>query len=160
MIEVELIAKDTVEVVQVLQQATSSVQVDYVGSDVFSVSLVPNDTISVANIIKPHFSLTNTTATIPVPGPQGEQGIPGEPGVPGPAQEITQGDLLELLTYIHQQNIPAATWVINHNLNSHPSVVVIDSAGDECEGQLTYTDTNNITIIFSAAFSGIAYLNS
>jgi hypothetical protein len=158
--EVTLIPKEQIEIVQIIKSEAAIVQLASENSQVLEVTLIPKGTLIVEQIIKPAFSLTNTTATIPVKGDKGDKGDTGEQGVPGPAQEITQGELLELLTYIHQQNIPAATWAINHNLNSHPSVIVFDSAGDECEGQLTYTDLNNISIIFSAAFSGVAYLNA
>jgi hypothetical protein len=36
---------------------------------------------------------------------------------------------------------------------------VIDSANTMVVGEVTYTNTNNLTIQFSAGFSGKAYLN-
>jgi hypothetical protein len=50
-------------------------------------------------------------------------------------------------------------WTIEHNLGKRPSVVVIDSAGDQVEGMVAYLDANNLMITFSAAFGGEAYLN-
>lgn len=57
------------------------------------------------------------------------------------------------------QNIPSAVWEINHNMNKNPSVTVVDSAGTCVEGQVQYTDNNNLVITFSADFSGFADLN-
>lgn len=62
-------------------------------------------------------------------------------------------------TYVFIQSIPSSIWTINHNLNKAPSVTVIDSAGSMVMGEINYIDMNNITIIFSGAFSGKALLN-
>lgn len=62
-------------------------------------------------------------------------------------------------TYIYEQAIPSDTWVINHNLNTRPSITVVDSAGDTVIGSETYNNDNTITITFTSAFSGSAYLN-
>ena len=61
--------------------------------------------------------------------------------------------------YIYEQAIPSNTWVINHNLNTRPSITVVDSAGDTVIGSETYNDDNTVTITFASAFSGSAYLN-
>ena len=53
----------------------------------------------------------------------------------------------------------SASWNIEHNLEKFPSVTVIDSANNIVYGNTTYTDENNLTINFSAPFSGKAYLN-
>ena len=57
------------------------------------------------------------------------------------------------------QSGASATWTIQHNLEKFPSVTVIDSANNVVYGNITYTDKNNLTINFSAPFSGKAYLN-
>jgi hypothetical protein len=62
-------------------------------------------------------------------------------------------------TYTHSQSIPAASWVITHNLHKHPSVTIVDSAGEKVYGDITYDSQDQITVDFSAAFSGTAYLN-
>lgn len=63
-------------------------------------------------------------------------------------------------TYIHTQNISANTWKVNHNLGKYPSVTVVDSAGSSIAGaKISYDDFNNLTLTFSAIFSGKAYLN-
>lgn len=61
--------------------------------------------------------------------------------------------------FTFNQASASATWTIQHNLEKYPSVTVIDSANDIVYGNTTYTDENNLTITFSAPFSGKAYLN-
>lgn len=62
-------------------------------------------------------------------------------------------------TYHHVQGTPSATWVIEHLFGKYPSVLVVDSGGSVVEGDITYDSNNQITLNFSAAFSGDAYLN-
>ena len=62
-------------------------------------------------------------------------------------------------TYKHVQGLSSATWNIAHNLGKFPSVTIKDSAGSIVIGEIQYNDDNNITLTFSGAFSGEAYLN-
>ena len=75
------------------------------------------------------------------------------------AFEQRVADLENRSTYRHVQTAPAAIWSINHNLDKYPSVTVKDSAGTTVTGEVVYDDPDNLTITFSAAFSGEAYLN-
>lgn len=61
--------------------------------------------------------------------------------------------------YVHNQAVSASTWVINHNMGKNPSVSIVDTANDEVEGDVKYNSINQITITFTAAFSGKAFLN-
>ena len=61
--------------------------------------------------------------------------------------------------FVFTQNTPSATWTIQHDLNKFCSVTVVDSAKQVVIGDITYTDLNELTITFTAAFSGQAYLN-
>lgn len=79
-------------------------------------------------------------------GPAGPRGVDGVNGV---------GDL----HYLHQQNVASAVWTITHNLGKYPAVTVIDSAGSQCEGTVTYLNENALTLTFGAGFAGTAYLN-
>jgi hypothetical protein len=81
------------------------------------------------------------------------QGPPGPAG--GGGGVGGSGDL----TYTHPQGPASDVWVITHNLGKRPSVTVQDSAFDAVDGDVFYNDTNTLTITFSAAFSGVAYLN-
>ena len=71
------------------------------------------------------------------------------------SNQSTVGD--KHFTFI--QNIATDIWVIIHNLNKFPSVQVQDSAGTDIVGEITYESLDKITIHFSSAFSGRAYLN-
>ena len=61
--------------------------------------------------------------------------------------------------FIFSQVVPLSTWVVTHTLNKFPSVSIVDSAGTQVNGQVTYNNTSQITITFSSAFSGEAFLN-
>lgn len=60
-------------------------------------------------------------------------------------------------TYI--KSTPDNVWDITHDLDKYPSVTVVDSAGSVVIGDITYTSKSALTVTFSAAFSGKAYLN-
>lgn len=62
-------------------------------------------------------------------------------------------------TFRHNQNSASNTWVINHNLNKFPNVIVFDSADKQVLGSITHNSKNQLTITFSAIFSGVAHLN-
>ena len=62
-------------------------------------------------------------------------------------------------TFEYQQVTPSTTWNIAHNLGKFPSITVIDTGDTVVTGQYTYIDNNNVTLTFSAAFAGKAYLN-
>ena len=62
-------------------------------------------------------------------------------------------------TFIFQQGVPGATWNITHNLGKFPSVSVVDTANTAGFGAVSYINDNQLTITFSGAFAGKAYLN-
>lgn len=82
-----------------------------------------------------------------VAGPAGPAGAQGPPGASGTA------------TFAYQQGVAASAWTITHNLGKYPSAVVVDSAGAVVEGDIIYVSMNEIVMLFTAAFSGSAYLN-
>lgn len=63
------------------------------------------------------------------------------------------------VAYTHTQNAVSNSWAITHNLGFNPNVTVVDSGGTIYEGEITYTNTNSLTVSFSSAFSGKAYLS-
>ena len=101
-------------------------------------------------------------------GVQGSQGEPGTQGISGSSLGTTD-DLSEGITnlyftpervsYNHVQGVASATWTIVHNLHFYPNVTVQDSAGNIVEGEITYTNSDSLTVTFSTAFSGEAYLS-
>ncbi len=56
-----------------------------------------------------------------------------------------------------QQNA-SATWVITHALGGKPQVTIVDSADTHVFGEVQYNSNTQVTVTFSAAFSGKAYL--
>lgn len=76
---------------------------------------------------------------------------PGPQGAPG---QFNPGDI----AYTHTQSVSSNTWTINHNLGFNPVAVVLDSAGTNCEGTISYPTINQMVITFTAAFTGTAYL--
>lgn len=62
-------------------------------------------------------------------------------------------------SYEHVQAVASDVWTINHNLGKFPSVTIVDSANDEVEGNVNHVSNTQLTITFSAAFSGKAFLN-
>jgi len=76
------------------------------------------------------------------------------PGPQGPAGAFTPSDI----AYTHTQSVSSATWTINHNLGFNPVAVVLDSAGTQCEGAITYPSVNQMVITFTGAFTGTAYV--
>lgn len=61
--------------------------------------------------------------------------------------------------YTHNQGSASATWNVTHNLNKFPSATVVLSTGQKGYGDITYVDANNLTITFTGAESGKAYIN-
>lgn len=63
------------------------------------------------------------------------------------------------LNYIHYQDSPQDTWIIQHNLDKYPSVTVVNSAGEIVQADVTYLDSNSIRVEFIGAFAGKAFIN-
>ena len=60
--------------------------------------------------------------------------------------------------YTFTQTVPSDAWYIEHNLDCHPSVTVIDTTGDDIVGSITYLSKNILQIVFSSPMQGIAIL--
>lgn len=63
------------------------------------------------------------------------------------------------LNYLHVQTSPATTWNVTHSLNKYPSVTVIDSAGTVMEGDISYSNLNQVVLTFQSSFAGTATFN-
>ncbi len=124
----------------------------------------------------------NTGASGPTgpTGPRGETGETGPTGITGPTGAVgpsayqvwldaghvgTIDDFIAQFAqaasqqyYRHVQGTPAVLWEIQHPLNRYTAVSVVDSAGSIVEGDVTYLSPSELTIAFSAAFAGEAYL--
>lgn len=60
--------------------------------------------------------------------------------------------------HIHTQGFASAIWIINHTLGGKPSVTIVDSADTVVTGDVTYNSNSQVTVTFTAPFSGYAYL--
>jgi|TARA_R110000803_G_scaffold99220_1_gene167265 hypothetical protein len=84
--------------------------------------------------------------------------------------ENTKDYFISLLTYnatgsagdknfVFTQAASSAVWTVTHNLNKYCAVSVVDTAGTVVNGRVEYDSLNQVTITFSAAFSGQAFCN-
>jgi len=94
-------------------------------------------TTTVQNVVVSTTTPTVTVASVGVQGPQ------------GPAANIF---------YTYTQNTPASVWTVTHGLSGYPAATVIDTSGNNCEGTISYTNSNVMVITFTAPFSGTAYI--
>jgi hypothetical protein len=86
-------------------------------------------------------------------GPKTEEGWPDEPFFTAVTTITQQNE-----RYVHTQASPSDTWVISHELGGRPSVTVVDSAATTVIGEVKYNSDSQITVTFTAPFSGFAYL--
>jgi hypothetical protein len=86
---------------------------------------------------------------VTAPGPQGTSGADG----------VQSSEIVDLVSYVHNQGSASAEWTVNHNLNFYPNVTVYDSANSMVEGTVNHTNQVQLKIIFSAAISGKAHLS-
>ena len=61
--------------------------------------------------------------------------------------------------FVFTQDSASNTWVIQHNLNKFPSVTSVNVNNIQMYGEVVFTDVNNLTINFTSASSGKAYIN-
>lgn len=121
---------------------------------------LPGQMLGVAKIdvtLPPTDSITVTG----LPGQPGQSGEPGPEGPEGPpgAQGSTGAPGTSGGNYVHVQNTASTTWTIVHNLGFVPNILIVDSSGREVIGEVTVIDLNTISVTFSAAFGGSAYLS-
>jgi hypothetical protein len=76
-----------------------------------------------------------------------------------PYTGIDSEEIVPLVSFTHEQGISASEWEIEHNLGFYPAVTVFLSSGDTVEGLINHTTNNSLTITFSAAITGTAYLS-
>ncbi len=118
-------------------------------------SWMSGDFVEVRPLAQHH--LTNATAIIAAQAKIGAGST--TPSAGKELRGISGGSAWQDRTYRHVQGASLTTWTITHNLNCRPSVTAIDSSGTVVNGRIQYLDDNSLTISFSAAFNGEAYLN-
>jgi hypothetical protein len=76
--------------------------------------------------------------------------VTGAPVIPAP----------QVLAYRHVQATAGTVWSITHNLSFRPNVAAVDSTGREIvPGAVDYPSATAVTLTFSAAVGGEAYLS-
>lgn len=60
--------------------------------------------------------------------------------------------------YTQSFNVTSSV-TVTHNLQKYPAVTVVSSAKQQVIGDIVYVDLNNLTITFTAPFSGTVYCN-
>jgi hypothetical protein len=87
-----------------------------------------------------------------------DYGTMGPRGPVGPRGQAGAGSL-ETTTFVYVQPTPEAVWMITHPLPFIPTVTIVDSAGNEQIGSISYVGTDTIVVSFGTPFSGTAYLS-
>lgn len=57
-------------------------------------------------------------------------------------------------SYIHNQGAAATVWIVNHGLNRHPVMDVLDSSGREMMVQIDHNSLNQATVTLLSALTG------
>jgi hypothetical protein len=119
--------------------------------------ITPSPAIEVT--VTPATTTTTSPSTVSVftgtPGPTGPVGPAGSTGATGPAGPAGPSGS----AYVHTQNTVSSTWSITHNLGIYPNVTTTDITGFVIEGETTYPTVNTVTVTFSIASTGFAYLS-
>lgn len=61
--------------------------------------------------------------------------------------------------FVFTQAVASASWNVVHNLDKFPSVSIVDDDNNQVYGSVVYNTVNDLTITFTAPFSGQAYIN-
>lgn len=79
--------------------------------------------------------------------------------------DIRMADVVQVFTggtydkHYQESFLPASSISVTHSLNKYPAVTILDTAGDEVEGEVFHVDNNNLLVSFSAAFGGVITCN-
>lgn len=97
-------------------------------------------------------------------GGEGEPGPPGPPGPPGSPDSPEQirdklNSLPDGYAYIHNQLIPSANWIVNHNLGYRPSTEVRDTGGGIIYTEIIHVSDNQLQVLFDSPLAGQVRLN-
>jgi len=129
------------------------------------VTAVPTINLEVAHVsAQPIVSLKSSNLSL--------QGLPGksleydwrgtELGVRVEGQEDYEYSNLGVsstVSYTHDQQVASVIWTVTHNLGKYPSVTIVDTGNSVVNGDISYTDSNTLVLLFSTPFSGKAYMN-
>lgn len=60
--------------------------------------------------------------------------------------------------FVYEQTEESKVWHIEHDLNTFPSVTIVNNDNEEIKGEIVFNDVNNITVSFSEPLTGKVYL--
>lgn len=93
-------------------------------------------------------------------GPQGPKGDTGATGATGPKGDTgSVANIVQLISFTYEKQSNSTSWVINHNLGFRPNVIVMDYGQNNIECDIEHVSENQLTLTFSEAISGYAYLS-
>lgn len=122
-----------------------------------TIIVTPSPAVEVT--VTPTTPTSSSPSTVSVytgtPGPTGPAGPTGSTGATGPAGAT--GASGGSFTYTPAD--ARTLYEITHNLGYQPNVMVVDSFGTEYFGTVVYTNSNSLTITFTAAVYATAYLS-
>jgi hypothetical protein len=128
-----------------INQTINNITVQQTANDVIIEQTVNSITVDPTLVEVTASSTINqvTVSSVGIQGPKGDTGADGPSGQ----------------SYTFEQQSSSTVWTVNHNLGFRPSVVVQDYGSNTFEGDVRYLSTNALTITFSEAISGYAYLS-
>ena len=110
-------------------------------------------TTTTAGVVKLSTPPSGDSVVVAVTDPRMQPATPSQNGL------MSATDKKLFNGYEHNQLVPSATWVIVHNLGRlYPEVKVIDSAETQVYGDISFQNTNQLTVTFSAGFAGKAFI--
>lgn len=128
-----------------------------------SLNFIAGDNISFSFLNDTPNSRINITISVNSPLPIVSGGVSGDIVVLNASGFALDSGLkiadIQDKNYVHEQLSSSSFWTVNHNLGKFPSVTVVDSGGTVVIGDITYIDQESLTISFSSAFAGVAYIN-
>lgn len=138
-------------------------QIKYTGEDaITNVEIAPNAGIETSKLLegdeffKRDGSVT-ATGDFNLGGNKIENGSPATNPTDFPI--LSQVQSLLSTTYIHTQATPSVSWIISHNLNTYPSVSVVNNLGESIHTEVIYSTPNTIYVNTNSLTTGKAYLN-
>ena len=113
---------------------SNQVAVEIIEAPPVSVEVVENGGVQVVEIDRP---TQVETVEVITPGPQGPAGS----------------------SFTHHQTTPSPSWTMSHNLGFRPSVELLNSGGQEIEGDILHLSENVCVAYFNQPIAGLARLN-
>lgn len=102
--------------------------------------------------------MNNITDTTPAPITKDDLALSQTPNIIR-SEGIIYSNLWNNGTIEYSPDTPQETWNIIHNLGKYPSITIIDSDNNHAFAKISYSNLNQVTLEFSEAVDGVAYLN-